>query len=274
MKRLYPFLFNTPVNPVWLSVLRRGTALLVLVHLIRLWPDYPTLYGSSGVADAALTAPEERWPGAMLHPFLPKGYWLLLCYSYLCMAMISGWHPRIHTLALLLLHGCLFLTQPHFSFGFDYFCSSALFYCLISNSRPFGLRLMQLHLCLAYFFVGSVKLIGDTWRNGKALWQAVQQPVFSTASLFPAVPGSLAAYPLLWTAGGWAVITVELLYPLFIWPQITRSYWLCATIGLHLGIALFMGLYFFAAIMILWNLAAFHYPYQPGAATPARQPTH
>jgi uncharacterized membrane protein YhiD involved in acid resistance len=46
-------------------------------------------------------------------------------------------------------------------------------------------------------------------------------------------------------------LLVEIGYVFFIWPRRTRRLWCIATIGLHLGLGLFMGLVFFSSVMIL-----------------------
>jgi hypothetical protein len=52
--------------------------------------------------------------------------------------------------------------------------------------------------------------------------------------------------------------------PIFIWPRRTRRIWILATVGMHLGIALLMGLGVFGAIMIAFTVAAFGVSAEPG----------
>jgi len=59
---------------------------------------------------------------------------------------------------------------------------------------------------------------------------------------------------------GWGTLVVEIGYPFFIWPRRTRKVWAFAIIGLHLCIALFMGLVFFASLMILLTSCLFLIP--------------
>jgi hypothetical protein len=44
--------------------------------------------------------------------------------------------------------------------------------------------------------------------------------------------------------------------------------WLAAIVGLHLGIALFLGLYTFAAVMIVLSVAAFGFNGNPLTVSP------
>ena len=59
---------------------------------------------------------------------------------------------------------------------------------------------------------------------------------------------------------GWGTLVVEIGYAFFIWPRRTRKVWCIATIGLHLGMALFMGLVFFSSVMILLTGCLFLIP--------------
>jgi hypothetical protein len=56
---------------------------------------------------------------------------------------------------------------------------------------------------------------------------------------------------------GIAIWVIELGYPVLIWPKKTRFWWLACILAMHVGIAVAMGLYVFALIMIVLNLAAF-----------------
>ena len=52
-------------------------------------------------------------------------------------------------------------------------------------------------------------------------------------------------------------------YAAFIWPRRTRLWWALATLGLHAGIALMLGLFAFAGIMMLLTLSAWLVPSEP-----------
>ena len=59
---------------------------------------------------------------------------------------------------------------------------------------------------------------------------------------------------------GWGTLIIEIGYAFLIWPRRTRKSWCIATIGLHLSMALFMGLAFFASLMILLTACLFLIP--------------
>jgi hypothetical protein len=56
---------------------------------------------------------------------------------------------------------------------------------------------------------------------------------------------------------GISICVIEVGYPLFIWMKKTRFVWLVCILGMHVAIGLTMGLYLFALVMIVLNLAAF-----------------
>jgi hypothetical protein len=56
---------------------------------------------------------------------------------------------------------------------------------------------------------------------------------------------------------GVSICIIEIGYPLFIWLRKTRLLWLSAAIALHVTIGLTMGMYLFALVMIVLNVAAF-----------------
>jgi hypothetical protein len=154
-------------------------------------------------------------------------------------------------------------------YGVDQIANTFLFYLVLFPSGrawtfesppegtiPVGcLRVMQIHLCVIYLAAGVEKALGRQWWNGEAIWQAVTQPAFSTFDL-----RWLARYSLIPMLAGWATLVVEIGYAFLIWPRRTRKLWCLATIGLHLGLAVFMGLVFFSSVMILLTSCLFLVP--------------
>ncbi|WP_262249840.1 hypothetical protein [Parapedobacter soli] len=258
-------------NLTWPVFFRVGTACVLLASMLSLWPDYTFLYGAEGMADRELFQLQQ--PSLFRYlPVVHGGVWQPLVYMALCLLLACGIFTRGIAVALLLFHGYLFTgTYAAFSYGIDYIASSCLFYCAMLPPRPSQrsasslhyLRFLQIYVCIIYFFAGLGKVMGPTWHNGEALWKAVSQPGFE--SVFKPDLLFLGSYPLLWTMGGWVVVILELGYSLFIWFKGTRAYWLAAMLALHTGIALFMGLYSFSALMVVLNLAAFYMPYRPVA---------
>jgi hypothetical protein len=146
-------------------------------------------------------------------------------------------------------------------YGVDQLANTFLFYLLVFPSGRAkripvaGLRVMQAHLCAIYLGAGVFKAMGRQWWNGEAIWQTLSQPAFRIFDL-----SSLARHSWIPMLAGWGTLVVEIGYPFLIWPRRTRKAWCIATIGLHLGVGLFMGLVFFSSLMILLTCCLFLIP--------------
>ena len=158
------------------------------------------------------------------------------------------------------------------TYGMDNFTTIGLFYLMLAPfpdrcsldwklwKRPvkdrhlhgFFRRALQLHLCAIYFFAGLSKSLGSGWWTGDSMWRALTCPPFNVMPL-DLVVSCQAILPF----AGIAVCVLETGYPVFIWLKRTRLIWLLSIIAMHIGIGVLMGLYLFALIMIILNLAAF-----------------
>lgn len=120
----------------------------------------------------------------------------------------------------------------------------------VSWQNCVSMRLMQIHLCVIYFFGGLGKLRGEMWWDGSALWFAAASYEYQSNDLtwigrYPVVVALLTHVTLFW----------EVLYPAIVWPKWTRPAALLLAVFVHLGIALFMGMITFGFMMIIANLA-------------------
>jgi Vitamin K-dependent gamma-carboxylase len=118
--------------------------------------------------------------------------------------------------------------------------------------QSFCQRVLQLHLCVIYFFSGLTKLLGTGWWNGESLWRALTRPPFDMVPSEVLIHGRYLFIPL-----GLGICLLETSYPIFIWPRRTRLIWLVGIIAMHGAIAALMGLYLFGFIMAVLNVAAF-----------------
>jgi hypothetical protein len=113
-----------------------------------------------------------------------------------------------------------------------------------------ALRMIQVHLCVVYFFSGAGKLLGASWWEGTALWGAIANDLYRTLDL-----RSLAGHPLVVNALTLATLFWEVAYPALVWPRLTRRLCLAMAVLVHLGIGLAMGMMEFGLAMIAANLA-------------------
>jgi hypothetical protein len=274
-----------PVSARPLAALRVGLPLLLLAHVVWLSDDILSLHGSRGIIPWELTnLLRDPWmPGlqTLAEALAPLGIGthaaitaLLAGYAGSLLALAMGFHARLAAALAWGLHLSLVTSGFASFYGVDQIANTFLFYLFLFPSGrawtlvrragassgegtiPVGcLRLMQLHLCVIYLAAGWDKAMGSQWWSGEAIWQVVSQPAFSTFDL-----RWLAMYPWVPMLAGWSTLLVEVGYPFFMWPRRTRKAWLIATVGLHVGIGLFMGLVFFSSLMILLTCCLFLVP--------------
>jgi hypothetical protein len=109
----------------------------------------------------------------------------------------------------------------------------------------FGVLLIKVQIGLIYFLSGYDKLLTDSWRNGEAIFSVLNLDFFSNPNLLLELTKGAA----LVTA--WLVILFEISFPIFIWFNKVRKYWLITGIVFHLAIIIFMGLLDFGLVMII-----------------------
>jgi hypothetical protein len=235
-------------------------------------------------------------------PLIPRLGWLLNVGNYLglheetllsaawvCLLIVGvsllvGFFCRTSAVITWFLHLSAVKSGGLVTYGMDNFTTTGLFYLMLApfpdryavdryiwNSptkdrhlHGFFRRVLQLHLCIIYFFGGLTKCLGAGWWNGESMWRALTRPPFNVLPLDVVISWQ-AVLPF----AGIAVCILETAYPFFIWPRRTRTIWLVGILGMHIAIGLTMGLYLFASIMIVLNLAAFG----PGLIRPEKTGT-
>lgn len=111
-------------------------------------------------------------------------------------------------------------------------------------------RLIQVHMCVIYFFAGTSKLQGLAWWDGMAMWLAFANQEYQTFDML-----WLARYPLLIHALTHFTVFWEVTYPVFVWVRVLRPMVLLFAVLLHAGIGLCMGMWTFGLIMMVGNLS-------------------
>jgi hypothetical protein len=278
-----------PVSARPLAGLRVALPLLLLLHLIWLSGDLLALHGSRGIIPWELTdLLRDPWvPGlpTLAKPFLLFGVsartaiiLLLSGYAGSLLSLALGFHARVSAFLAWGLHLSLMTSGFASFYGVDQVANTFLFYLFLFPSGrawtleprreqtiPVGcLRVMQVHLCIVYLAAGLFKAMGRDWWNGEAIWQAVSQPAFRTLDL-----SWMAMHSWVAMLAGWSTLLVEIGYAFLVWPRRTRKAWCIATIGLHVGLGVFMGLVFFSSVMILLTGCLFLIPEQTHEAPTA-----
>lgn len=119
-------------------------------------------------------------------------------------------------------------------------------------SQAWGLRLMQTQMVLIYISAAWSKFLGETWRDGSALFYVYQMDdLFGRGPL----PMSLLESEFLVRAATWSVLAVESILPIALCFRPTRLIAVCVGIALHLSMEYTMNLFLFQWIMIVGLLS-------------------
>ena len=270
-----------------MSILRIGLGVQILLYVFSLRSDWNYLLGGTGrglisreLTEALLSLessiiPRFGWFISLAKQFgvdetivLSLGWYLLALGAIF---LLIGLYSRVAAVAVWFLYLCSVKSGGPISYGVDALTTTGLFYLMLSplpdkfsldhiwrkkftdwKFLGFWRRALQLHLCLIYFFSGLTKALGRDWWNGINLWRSLIRPPFD---LIPA--DILVRFKYLFPVAGIAVLALEITYPVCIWIPKLRRPWLIAILLMHVGIGLAMGMYLFALIMIVLNLAAF-----------------
>jgi Vitamin K-dependent gamma-carboxylase len=286
-ERLLGFLFPAETDD-WLTILRLGLGLQTTLYSLSLRSDWNYLLGGAGrgvssrnLAEALLSLESHLVP--RLGWFVTLGGRVglheeaVLSVAWICLlaagcGLLVGFACRFSAILAWFLHLCAAKSGGFVSYGVDNFMTIGLFYLMLSplpdryahdwrlrESRPkdpqflgFWRRALQLHLCLIYFFSGLTKCLGSGWWDGSNMWRALIRPPFNVID-----PEILVRWKYLFPVAGIFICLLEIGYPAFIWSSKTRKIWLISVCAMHAGIGLAMGMYLFAFIMIILNVAAF-----------------
>jgi hypothetical protein len=272
-----------PASSRPLAVFRIGLAAVLLAQAFALVPQVLELYGNDGlvqwrVVDRAIPfgVPRLQWLAAVVAPLgvSEVGCVRAVFWAYVAGLgfMLVGWRTRLAAVAAWLTHMMLSVSGNAAIYGVDQLAHIALFYCIWmpigaalsvdalstegketpTAAARLALRVLQIHLCIIYFSAGVEKATGIQWWNGEAVWRALMRPDLGQFDF-----SWFADSPWIARAACWATLLGEIGYAFLIWPRRTRKAWVLATVGMHVGIAVGMGLVSFSAVMATFNLAAF-----------------
>jgi hypothetical protein len=281
------FLFSEE-SDMWLGILRIGLGLVVVGYVLSLANYWNLLFATGG--SALVTRDFSEALLSLQSRFVPRLGWLVdagqqfglkeqvvlqFVWIFLLgsgLGLMLGIFSRFSAVLAWFLHLCTARSGSFVSYGVDDFMTIGLFYLMLSplpdrfafdrwSRRPkfrssatsaFFHRVLQLHLSLIYFFSGLTKCLGAGWWNGENLWRALTRPPFDVVSA-----DVLVRFKLIFPVAGITICLLETAYPFFIWWKRTRIIWLAAILLMHVAIGLMMGMYLFALVMIVLNLAAF-----------------
>lgn len=276
-------------NTLPLDIVRIGIAFAMLYTYGMFSPYLVEFYTDTGwlPRDTIQKQIEYRWNISVL--FYIGEAWQIWVFHGLflscCFAMLVGWYTKWVKWFVWLAHLSYALRNNGITYGVDSILSSLLLMMCIA---PIGynlsldrvrelrrakrnnldvvpprytsrwgfacIRLIQIQMAVLYFFSSIDKLQGKMWWSGDALWVAVSNFEFNNIPI-----DWLANHYWLVNLLTYATLIIEMGYFFLIWDKRTRPYFLAGAFFLHIGIALFMGLYFFATVMMAGHIIFLHH---------------
>jgi len=285
LKRIDHFLFKyTSIRPF--VVLRISIAFFCLLYFFCTINDIYNLLGLNDyigreITEATISSRLIPRIGWLINTLIKTGFTdhqsvsiIMGIYFIAMLFMLVGLFTRPAIFMVWMIHMMIANSTAMYFYGVDAFTGILLFYCLFiptnrswsldiilfkknekkadTTYESFFIRLLQIHICIAYFFGGVSKLIMPGWFSGNGIWQSLMYPNWKIIDF-----AFLANFPFSTKLFGCCIVALEVLYPLMVCFGKTRKLWLSFTILMHFFICCLMSLPFFGFIMIIFNMAAF-----------------
>lgn len=106
-----------------------------------------------------------------------------------------------------------------------------------------GVLSLAIQICIVYFVAGFMKMHGEAWHNGTALYLISQVEWFSSPST-----RSWFADPVVATAGAYSTMFFQVWFPIAFFSRFKLMF-VAAAMFFHVGIAVSMGLLTFSTVM-------------------------
>lgn len=116
----------------------------------------------------------------------------------------------------------------------------------LSVRANLGQRLIQVHMCVIYFFAGVAKLQGPAWWNGEAMWRAFANLEYQSTDMT-----WLAWCPWLLNLATHICVVWEITFCVMVWQRLWRPLVLAGAVALHVGIGACLGMWTFGLIMLV-----------------------
>jgi hypothetical protein len=266
----------TPADPTLLGVIRILTGLMLLyTHAV--WGlVLPDFFGEGGWLNERLvrTLSDGNYNYSFWWLVPDDGIWPAYWLSMAVLALFTvGLWTRVTSILAFLVTVSFIYRVSAASFGLDQINAMLTLYLAIGPSgqalsidrwralrrgwapagRPprsaganLALRLINVHMCVIYFFAGVSKLQGEAWWNGEAMWRAFANLEYQSIDMT-----WLAWHPRLLDLLTHVSVLWELSFCALIWRPRLRPVVLVGAIPLHIGIGACLGMWTFGLIMLV-----------------------
>ncbi|MDG1896331.1 MAG: HTTM domain-containing protein [Fuerstiella sp.] len=265
-----------PVDPFTLGIIRALTGSMLVYNLLVWGLDLNAFFASDGLQPLATVTQFHQNDLVFSFLYFVTDEWLLVVHwSCVIVALMFclGLATRLTSVLAFLITISYSQRVPIANFGLDQILGMLCLYLAIGpsgaalsidqlirdrwrkskglssgirklTSARTALRLIQIHMCVIYFWAGFAKLKGDTWWTGEAMWQVIANQEYQTVDLtwmawVPWLPYLIAHITVVW----------EVFFCILVWNHRWRPLMLAVGTGMHLGIGAFLGMWTFGLIM-------------------------
>ncbi|OEJ35383.1 deoxyribonuclease HsdR [Streptomyces subrutilus] len=110
-----------------------------------------------------------------------------------------------------------------------------------------GILVIAAQVCFLYGSAGLYKIQGTTWGNGTALHYALHLELFQP---WPALSHLVAEYPMVIAIASYVTVLLQVAFPFVLFGKLKYPV-LAVLLGMHVGIAVLLGLPLFSGAMIV-----------------------
>lgn len=278
LDRVYDrFLFRS-CSPLTCVLVRVSYAALLIVYVGVWMLDGTKWFSDAGVMRAETAGLLMEPPLESIFQWIPTTPWVIhVCLAILMLqsvCLLLGVYSRFQAVCIfvwlvsfqsrnpLILDGedtvfrvfafCLVFMPTDYAWSLGRRWQGSSLTSIDAVSQAWGLRLMQLQMVLIYLSAAWSKFLGETWRDGSAMFYVYQMDdLFGRGPL----PLSLLENEFMVRAATWSVLFVELVLPIALCFRRTRPIAICVGIVLHLSMEYAMNLFLFQWVMIVGLLS-------------------
>jgi len=130
---------------------------------------------------------------------------------------------------------------------------SSLWQKTLGIIHNFGLLAIIIQLCFVYLTAGLMKIQGEMWRDGTALYYVLQVNEFSN----PRVAPFIIKHTWLSVMGSYATVLYQIAFPFLVFHRRLKLAVVLVSVSFHLGIWIYMNLPTFSWVMIIFEIVMF-----------------
>ncbi|MGA8350800.1 MAG: HTTM domain-containing protein [Isosphaeraceae bacterium] len=275
LARWWNAFWYTPADPTLLGVVRILTGLMLLYTHAVWGMALDAFFGPTAWLSKELVLSIQSDQFAYSFWWLVPSNWMWPAYgvSMLILALFTiGLWTRVTSIMALVVVISFAHRVPEALFGLDQINALLTLYLAIGNSgqalsvdrwmarrrgaaaaQPapsvsanLAQRLINVHMCVIYFFAGTAKLQGPAWWNGEAMWRAFSNLEYQSTDMT-----WLAWHPWLSNLMTHVSVLWEISFCVLIWRPRWRPVMLAGAVVMHVGIGACLGMWTFGLIMLV-----------------------